>query len=69
MTHNITITEEERQVLVQGLAWIAEERPGWIPAFLLPLVAKLSDPPMFETFRTLRREEIAADRGMRGNRQ
>ena len=51
LTHTFTITESERQVIVLALARLGLERPGWEPACIVPLVRKISDQEMYESFK------------------
>lgn len=57
MDHDVTLTEAERQIVVQGLAWIAAARPGWLPGAILPIVEKLNAKVMLESFIRLRQEQ------------
>lgn len=54
MTHTVTISEEDRQVLLLALALVAHERTGW--EWLAGEIAeKLSGRDMFAQFLRLRR--------------
>lgn len=59
MKHDITITEAERQILLNGLAWLAAERPTWIRKTIVPLAQKLHGIPVLDAFLALRRDQLA----------
>lgn len=59
MHHDITITEPDRQVLLQGLAYLAYERPTW-DRRARAIAAKLHGIPVLEAFLVLRTNQQRA---------
>lgn len=51
VSYEITIQEEQRQILVLALAELALSRPALEHATILPIVDELRGREMFETFK------------------
>jgi hypothetical protein len=50
----IELEEGQRQLLLMALVVLAEERPGWLPAAIMPIVGKLRGEEMFVELKKFR---------------